>query len=174
MFKSCGKLEAADLDEATRKTLGPDHEVGRQHTCAVLSAVTNNSWQEFNVHHLVPKHVNGGDGSLVLDTAREFRLKLHLASMPLGWLWMIPAFHIPSTPEGQGSTKRFHTMTFPKSQVDFTLGPGAAVHKVIVRLEDVAEGQGGSSPAPLYTDDQEKKEGLNDEKAEKLMGDSEK
>jgi phosphatidylinositol-3,4,5-trisphosphate 3-phosphatase/dual-specificity protein phosphatase PTEN len=65
-------------------------------------------------------------------------------------------------------------MTFPKSQVDFTLGPGAAVHKVIVRLEDVAEGQGGSSPAPLYTDDQEKKEGLNDEKAEKLMGDSEK
>lgn len=35
MFKSCGKLEAADLDEATRKTLEPGHEVGRLHARAV-------------------------------------------------------------------------------------------------------------------------------------------
>lgn len=79
------------------------------------------------MHHLVPSQ------DVVLDRGREFRLKLHLGSLPMGWAWFIPAFHLaePATP---GNNVAYDV---PRSQLDFPLGPGAAVKRVIMRLEEV-------------------------------------
>lgn len=51
----------------------------------------------------------------------------------MGWAWFIPAFHL-AEPSGAGGTVSFD---IPRSQLDFPLGPGAAVKRVIMRLEEV-------------------------------------
>ena len=95
---------------------------------------------------------------MVLDRSRELRLKFHLGSLPLGWAWLIPAFHLR---EPTLSTTRTHTLRFPRSQLDFPLGPGQAVKEIVVKLEEVAAEEPGS-PARLLSKDEEKREGLDD------------
>ena len=98
---------------------------------------------------------------MILEKDREFRLKLHLASVPLGWLWMIPAFHLPEVAPSS-TTPRTHTLTFTHSQLDFAIGPGAAVHRVIVQLEAVIEGDGRAT-APLMSVGEEEATGFGEE-----------
>ncbi|ODO08539.1 hypothetical protein L198_00269 [Cryptococcus wingfieldii CBS 7118] len=145
MFRSCGKMVATDLDDDIKAVLPADHE---QHI----------------VHHLTPSHSH-----LTLDRSREFRLKFHLANLPLGWAWLIPAFHLP---EASAGSQRVHTLTFPHSQLDFAVGPGAALQKVLVRLEEVAEGEEGA-PARLLDDEEERREGVDDGEKEDKVKESE-
>lgn len=114
--------------------------------------------QERVVHHLVPKTGH----PLVLDRAREMKIKFHLGSLPLGWAWFIPAFHLP---EPIPPTKRTHTLRFPRSQIDFPLGPGQAVEEIVIRLEEIPSSE-PASPAPLLSDQEEKQEGLDDRRGE--------
>ena len=92
------------------------------------------------MHHLIPLPSDGSK-ALILDRARELRLRFHLGSVPLGWAWFIPAFHLPETlaQDSKPPTRRIHTLHFPRSQIDFAIGPGAAIHEILVRLEEVAE-----------------------------------
>ncbi|BEJ07147.1 hypothetical protein CcaverHIS641_0404160 [Cutaneotrichosporon cavernicola] len=107
MLKVFAKLAPGDVDDKTLVEPGEE--------------------DQYNVHHLVPPQ------EVVLDRGREFRLKLHLGSLPLGWAWLIPAFHLPE-PATPGNIVVFDV---PRSQLDFPLGPGAAVKRVIIRLEEV-------------------------------------
>jgi phosphatidylinositol-3,4,5-trisphosphate 3-phosphatase/dual-specificity protein phosphatase PTEN len=88
--------------------------------------------QEYNVHNLI-RQVAEGSTSLILDRTREFRMRFRLASVPLGWATLIPAFHLPE-PLPSTSTppiKRIYTLHFPRSQIDFAIGPGAAIHQIL-------------------------------------------
>ncbi|OXH25658.1 hypothetical protein J008_05310 [Cryptococcus neoformans] len=153
MFRSFGKMVPADVSEDVVAVLPKDH-------------------QNYVVHHLAPNHSH-----LTLDRSREFRLKFHLGNLPLGWTWLIPAFHLPepsSSPSseaegGAGAAKRVHTLSFPRSQVDFPLGPGVALHQILVRFEEVAEDRVGGAdeiPPRLMNDEEEKREGVEDDSKE--------
>lgn len=133
--------------------------------------------QNYVIHHLTPNHSH-----LTLDCSREFRLKFHLGNLPLGWTWLIPAFHLPepsssNSEGGEGAVKRVHTLSFPRSQVDFPLGPGAALHQVLIRLEEVTEdrmGEDDEVPARLMNDEEEEREGIeNDSKEDKVREEGE-
>ncbi|XAO24584.1 hypothetical protein I312_103388 [Cryptococcus bacillisporus CA1280] len=158
MFRSFGKMVPADANEPVVAVLPKDH-------------------QKYVVHHLEPNHSH-----ITLDRSREFRLKLHIGNLPLGWAWLIPAFHLPepsspNTGEGGGAAKRVHTLSFPRSQVDFPLGPGAALHQVLIRLEEVAEdsmGRDDEVPPRLMNDEEERREGVeNDSKEDKVKEEGE-
>jgi phosphatidylinositol-3,4,5-trisphosphate 3-phosphatase/dual-specificity protein phosphatase PTEN len=90
------------------------------------------------------------------------RLKFHLGSLPLGWTWLIPAFHLK---EPVPPTNRTHSLRFPRSQIDFPLGPGQAVEEIIIKLEEMSQDEPGP-PAPLLSDHEEKREGLDDQQGE--------
>ena len=107
------------------------------------------------MHHLIPQLTEASQ-DLILERNREFRMKFHLASVPLGWAWLIPAFHLP---EPHPVTQRVHTLHFPRSQVDFAIGPGAAIHDILVRLEEVQE-QEVAPTARQLSDDEEWRVGL--------------
>jgi len=127
---------------------------GRGKEAMIESSMTD--VQERVVHHLVPK------AALVLDRAREMKIKFHLGSLPLGWAWFIPAFHLP---EPVPSTNRTHTLKFPRSQVDFPLGPGQAIEEIVVKIEEIPVTD-GAKPAPLLSEQEEKQEGLDDQRGE--------
>lgn len=114
--------------------------------------------QERVVHHLVPK----AGQPLVLDRAREMKIKFHLGSLPLGWAWFIPAFHLP---EPIPTTTRTHTLRFPRTQIDFPLGPGQAVQEIVIKLEEIPVTD-AAPLAPLLSDQEEKREGLDDQRGE--------
>ena len=126
------------------------------------------------------------------------RLKLHLGSLPLGWLWLIPAFHLAEEPEFQNppsvstetatqndpsaaaandpsgasrSPRRIHTLTIPRSQVDFPVGPGQALHSVLIRFEDLPTH--GGSPARLMSEEEEKESGMRDTTGEGMVNENE-
>ncbi|WWC68147.1 uncharacterized protein I206_102070 [Kwoniella pini CBS 10737] len=154
MFRSCGKMVSVDGDigESVIKSLPENH-------------------RNYVVHHLTPSH-----GSLILDRSREFRLKFHLASVPLGWTWLIPSFHLPEPPIKSFNETinqlRTHTLNFPKSQIDFPLGPGQAIHQILVKLEEVPENE-KEETAKLMSDEEERKEGVDETKGDKVIEDGE-
>ncbi|WVO14791.1 hypothetical protein L204_102429 [Cryptococcus depauperatus] len=144
MFRSFGKLTPEENDDSVNEGLPKEHD-------------------NYIVHHLTP-----GQRHLTLNRSREFRLKFHLGNLPLGWAWLIPAFHLPEP----APPTRIHTLTFPRSQVDFPVGPGVALHKVLVRLQDVSEDD-PELPAQLMSEEEEKKEGVEDDnKEEKVKEDA--
>ena len=95
-------------------------------------------------------------------------MKLHLASLPLGWLWIIPAFHLP---EANSPTKRVHNLTFDRSQLDFPIGPGTAVHQVIIQLEEVTTDDDRST-AKLLSAEEEERSGFADRGGEQVKEDT--
>lgn len=92
-------------------------------------------------------------------------MKFHIASIPLGWAWLIPAFHLPEPLPG---SKRIHTLHFPRSQIDFAIGPAAAIHQILVNLEEVAEGEEGVT-ARLLSPNEKRKDGFQDSKGEESI-----
>ncbi|ORY21744.1 hypothetical protein BCR39DRAFT_50898 [Naematelia encephala] len=143
MFRSCGKVTAAEAPAL------PGSE-------------------PFHVHHMVP------DTPIVLDRSREFRLKFHVASVPLGWTWLIPAFHLPERAASgpSGTTIKTHTLRFPRSQIDFAIGPGTAIYQVLVQLEDLPEDD-MEEPTRLLSEEEERREGLRDERGENVKEEGE-
>jgi phosphatidylinositol-3,4,5-trisphosphate 3-phosphatase/dual-specificity protein phosphatase PTEN len=49
----------------------------------------------------------------------------------MGWIWLIPTFHIPH-PAIPGKS---HTVTFVRKEVDFPIGVGAGLIDVSVEME---------------------------------------
>lgn len=181
MFRSFGKMVPADANEPVVAVLPKDHQVSlpRLHFSCISTKFLLSIFfeQKYVVHHLEPNHSH-----ITLDRSREFRLKLHIGNLPLGWAWLIPAFHLPEPPspntgEGGGAAKRLHTLSFPRSQVDFPLGPGAALHQVLIRLEEVAEdsmSRDDEVPPRLMNDEEERREGVeNDSKEDKVKEEGE-
>ncbi|WWD21702.1 hypothetical protein CI109_106189 [Kwoniella shandongensis] len=146
MFRRCGKMIAGDLDGEVESVLPEGH-------------------QDYVVHHLKPD-----SSSIILDRSREFRLKFHLASVPLGWTWLIPAFHLPEPSADR--VNRTHTLHFPRSQIDFPLGPGQAIHQILVRFEEVPEGD-KEDTARLMSEEEEREEGVNETSGERVKEDGE-
>lgn len=147
MFKSCGKMVANQMPTEFAQD---------------VSGVTESPAddQKRIVHHLTPETANGE--SLILDRSREMRIKFHLGSLPLGWAWLIPAFHLQ---EPIPPTNRTHTLKFPRSQIDFPLGPGQAVEEIFIQLEEMSSREPGQ-PARLLSDHEEQQEGLDDQRGE--------
>ncbi|WVR04807.1 hypothetical protein IAU60_001819 [Kwoniella sp. DSM 27419] len=149
MFRSCGKMTAQAIDAEVERLLPPDHK-------------------DYTIHHLTAAHP-----PLILDRSREFRMKFHLASVPLGWAWMIPAFHLPeprSTAASASDDPRTHALYFPRSQIDFAIGPGHAIHEILVRLEEVSEEDQGET-AKLMSEQEERQEGVDDTRGENTVAD---
>ncbi|KAK4683620.1 hypothetical protein P7C73_g6619, partial [Tremellales sp. Uapishka_1] len=141
MFRSCGKMVPGEMGASLRESLPADH----------ASSV---------VHHLVPS-----TPTLILERSREFRLKFHLGSLPMGWTWLIPAFHLPEPRSLGQPNPRKHVLHIPKSQLDFPLGPGAAMKLVLVELEEVPRGDRVRT-ASLLSDEEERREGVSDDARE--------
>ena len=161
MFRSCGKMVAGPGDDELSQSVS---EV------CVSSASGSRSLRHQDglvTHQLVPK-----SSPLILDRCREVRLKFHLASLPLGWAWFIPAFHLPEPLPSTEGGSRTHTLHFDRTQIDFALGPGASLRKVLVRLEEVPVDE-VSEPARLLSDQEEKAEGVEDQSGEKVKEDGE-
>lgn len=58
-----------------------------------------------------------------------------------------------------------HTLHFPRSQIDFAIGPGAAIREILIRLEEVAEDE-SSDTARLLSLEEERKKGMEDKRGE--------
>lgn len=125
MFRTCGRMVAGKPSEESQASLPENVRVRVRSLTKLMS-------QEYNVHNLI-RQVAEGSTSLILDRTREFRMRFRLASVPLGWATLIPAFHLPE-PLPSTSTppiKRIYTLHFPRSQIDFAIGPGAAIHQIL-------------------------------------------
>ncbi|KAF8316846.1 hypothetical protein DL93DRAFT_2077655 [Clavulina sp. PMI_390] len=69
------------------------------------------------------------DAKILLDANREVRAKLYLGSVPMGWFWFVPTFHMKSN-----EVNPVH-LNLPKSAIDFPLGPGSWIVDVDVEME---------------------------------------
>ncbi|KAH7907571.1 hypothetical protein BJ138DRAFT_1137484 [Hygrophoropsis aurantiaca] len=68
------------------------------------------------------------DNGIILDAHREVRIKLYMGQVFMGWLWIIPAFHMSTASE---PTK----LIFQRKDIDFALGVGSALVDVEVSME---------------------------------------
>ncbi|KAF9226378.1 hypothetical protein BS17DRAFT_777148 [Gyrodon lividus] len=57
---------------------------------------------------------------ILLEANRELRIKLFMGEVVLGWVWLIPAFHIP--PDSPSST-----LVLTRDDIDFSIGIGKAL-----------------------------------------------
>ena len=92
--------------------------------------------------------------------------------MPLGWAWIIPAFHLPEPPNRTHLAGRVHSLNFSRTQIDFPLGPGASIHQVIIRLEEVADGDERDT-AKLLSHEEERLAGMEDRTGEDVKEEGE-
>jgi phosphatidylinositol-3,4,5-trisphosphate 3-phosphatase/dual-specificity protein phosphatase PTEN len=52
----------------------------------------------------------------------------------MGWLWIIPAFHMPAPPAGAEQLKTTR-LVLSRREIDFPLGAGSAIIDVEISLE---------------------------------------
>ncbi|EGO03571.1 hypothetical protein SERLA73DRAFT_83635 [Serpula lacrymans var. lacrymans S7.3] len=79
--------------------------------------------------------VSHEDG-IILEANREVRIKLYMGQVFMGWLWIIPAFHIPRASPQDNSITR---LLFTRKDIDFPLGIGSSLVDVEVTLEWCSE-----------------------------------
>jgi len=80
---------------------------------------------------------------IVLDAEREVRVKLYMGQVFMGWIWLVPAFHLPypkTTPNDNGnnsgtSTPTQSTIHLTRKDVDFPIGLGAGIVDVELSFE---------------------------------------
>ncbi|KAF8838930.1 hypothetical protein BDN67DRAFT_824432 [Paxillus ammoniavirescens] len=56
---------------------------------------------------------------ILLEANRELRIKLFMGEIVLGWVWLIPAFHISDSPTS--------TLILTRDDIDFSIGIGKAL-----------------------------------------------
>ncbi|KAL5637929.1 hypothetical protein ACGC1H_002260 [Rhizoctonia solani] len=93
----------------------------------VAAAVTEAREQDKLQPEMEEVEINPG---VILDARREVRVKLYMGQVPMGWMWFIPAFHIPDGATGS-------TITLTRKEVDFPLGAGAWIEGVEIVLTKV-------------------------------------
>lgn len=151
------------VDQSSPGGVGGDGEYDTSkmfRACGKLTASSSSPQGDHIIHRLECSE------PLLLDRDRECRIKLHLSSLPLGWAWFIPAFHLPE-PSTPG--KR-HVLLFPHSQIDFAVGPGAAIVDVAVELEEISKDAEGAEPAHQLSEQQERQAGLDEKDRVKEEG----
>ena len=84
------------------------------------------------------------EAGVILDAAREVRAKLYMGQVFMGWFWFIPAFHMPPPPieslGGQLLSPTTVHFKLSRQDIDFHIGPGAALIDVDVAMEWVVPG----------------------------------
>ncbi|KAJ3565885.1 hypothetical protein NP233_g7356 [Leucocoprinus birnbaumii] len=86
-----------------------------------------------NASQLPPAHTEQGT---ILDAEREVRIKLYMGKVFMGWIWLIPAFHMPqpsSAQEGNGASST--TIRLTRKEIDFPIGLGAGIVDVEISME---------------------------------------
>lgn len=83
---------------------------------------------------------------IILDVCRELRIKLYIGQVFMGWLWIIPAFHMPYPRPGQSPSSSSAAPTSTKllltrKDLDFPLGIGAGIIDLQITMEWVAPAQ---------------------------------
>ncbi|TFK41650.1 hypothetical protein BDQ12DRAFT_703689 [Crucibulum laeve] len=75
---------------------------------------------------------------VLLDSGREVRVKLYLGQVFMGWVWFIPAFHMPQPPPSSSNpnpatpSKKF---VLTRKEVDFPVGIGSGLVDVEISME---------------------------------------
>ncbi|KDQ60191.1 hypothetical protein JAAARDRAFT_32572 [Jaapia argillacea MUCL 33604] len=88
--------------------------------------------EETSVVDIMPGVDGISEDGIVLDAEREFRMKLYMGQVFMGWLWLIPSFHMPHNEPGASGPVH---LTFAKKDIDFPLGLGSSIIDLDVTLE---------------------------------------
>ncbi|KAF7761729.1 hypothetical protein Agabi119p4_9721 [Agaricus bisporus var. burnettii] len=74
---------------------------------------------------------------VLLNAEREVRIKLYMGQVFMGWIWLIPTFHMPHPPletqDADGTTTQ--TIRLSRKDVDFPIGLGAGIIDVEISLK---------------------------------------
>ncbi|KAK0197271.1 hypothetical protein F5146DRAFT_1014777 [Armillaria mellea] len=99
---------------------------------------------------------------VVLDGAREIRLRLYMGQIFMGWMWFIPIFHMPPPPSTSDShdAPTVSTFRFTRKDLDFPLGIGSSILDVEVALEWVSESDAAAVQPFTRTSGEEEPLGL--------------
>lgn len=99
---------------------------------------------------------------VVLDAAREIRLRLYMGQIFMGWMWFIPIFHMPPPPSTSDShdPPTVSTFRFMQKDLDFSLGIGSSILDVEVALEWVSESDAAAVQPFTRTSGEEEPLGL--------------
>ncbi|KAF9068857.1 hypothetical protein BDP27DRAFT_1383426 [Rhodocollybia butyracea] len=97
---------------------------------------------------------------VVLDAGREVRLKLYMGQVFMGWLWFIPAFHMPQPPPSLGGSQSQPSslttkLTLKRKEIDFALGVGGSIIDVEISLEWLKESEIEAVQPPARMDTSE-------------------
>ncbi|KIJ56953.1 hypothetical protein M422DRAFT_57516 [Sphaerobolus stellatus SS14] len=65
---------------------------------------------------------------IVVDAAREVRVKLYMGQVFLGWIWFIPTFHMPQPPPQTGAE-------IPPLDIDFPVGIGSWIVDLDIEMQ---------------------------------------
>ncbi|KAG6909919.1 hypothetical protein DXG01_014439 [Tephrocybe rancida] len=92
---------------------------------------------------------NAKEQGVVLDAGREVRIKLYTGQVFMGWLWLVPTFHM--APVSDGPTK----LRLTRKELDFPLGLGSAIIDVEIEMEWLvkADAELVQPPAPQKQSD---------------------
>ncbi|KAK7467326.1 Telomerase protein component 1 [Stygiomarasmius scandens] len=111
------ELKKANLSDS-------DDVISREGIQYDIPASENNSM--YDIMH------SAKEKGVVLDAAREVRVKLYMGQVFMGWLWFIPTFHMPQPPASTTSTAK---LLLSKTEIDFPLGVGSSIIDVEISLE---------------------------------------
>ncbi|KAL0069598.1 Telomerase protein component 1 [Marasmius tenuissimus] len=103
------------------------------------------------------------DKGVVLDAAREVRVKLYMGQIFMGWLWFVPTFHMPQPPPTNGHPSEPTTIKLTRKELDFPLGVGSSIVDVEITLEWVTRADNDRvQPPAVATPAEEKEEGRSE------------
>ncbi|KAH9477617.1 Phosphatidylinositol 3,4,5-trisphosphate 3-phosphatase and dual-specificity protein phosphatase PTEN [Psilocybe cubensis] len=97
-----------------------------------------------SINEVVPKDAKVDhkiENGIILDAAREVRIKLYMGQVFMGWFWFIPTFHMSQPPPSSTSTEKVDptilkaNMTLSRKDIDFPLGVGSAIIDIDIQME---------------------------------------
>ncbi|KZP14936.1 hypothetical protein FIBSPDRAFT_1048458 [Athelia psychrophila] len=96
------------------------------------------------------------DAGVVVDANREVRLKLYMGQVFMGWIWFIPAFHIPPALSLSSAPTK---ILLTRKEIDFPLGIGAALIDVEIAISSCSNSEEEIVQPPARQTSQESREG---------------
>ncbi|KAG6880011.1 hypothetical protein C0992_008218 [Termitomyces sp. T32_za158] len=150
MVRTFARMAAVgDLAIAREKGEGKDNKIN----VFTLSSLDIQTWNAFrdelktedepddNVEGSASEAVSLNDSTssakergIVLNAGREVRIKLYMGQVFMGWLWLIPTFHMKTASEGPTHFR------LKRKELDFPLGLGSAIIDVEIEMEWLPRG----------------------------------